>query len=497
MPSTESIKRVHDGWMKFPAKDYFVNVDEGHDRLGFESKQEFEFEMDRYEQRKLELKEERVSRKKAREDMRLLQTHRPNDENDNDNDLDREERRLRTASDSQVRRQLLALTRLCEKEGNPVGRRFWPVLLNQEPTKLENFDPTDCLSLDDEQVRQAMKTIQHSFDWSHEQSQALEVARRLSGRLGLLQGPPGSAKTQILVGMTAFCLLAGLDVILFTPSASSAEKLADTLKSFLKTLRRPSNGRLLDIDPIGLYRTSPDYQRLGGRRYGPSNINDTDVNLSDAQLVITTIDNRWTNKLLNEFGRYSKGITVLHDDCNQEVESNTWTTIFGFEERVKVQGIFLAGDASEWLTDMHSRSSHLNAFRLQMSMSLFDRLNHRGFPTVILKQQYRMRPQLSRLPILRQYKDLLINAPETRSRESNSQFADFLCSWLTIGGNDITGDLAVSIVDVWNGHEKKENGSSSKLNYENVNVVMYFCLQNYKQRAINPGDIAILSRRAL
>jgi hypothetical protein len=479
MPDVDAIKIAHHGWTQFPAKDFFVGPEEAHIRLGYGSKQEYEHDVDKVEQRKQQILERR--RQERSRTPRNGQAEQDEDE---------EEVHLRPVPDRIVRRQLLALTRLCDRSRNVLGRRFWPVLLNRETSQLDTFDPTACVGLDEEEVKNAMQTVKYAFNWTDEQDEAIDMATSLRGRLGLLRGPPGSGKTQVLVGITAFYVLIGIDVILFTPSAPAAENLCKTLREFLKALRRPSDNEPVRVNPIGLYHKSPDYHRL--RRRSETGQHDDGIDFSDAEVVISTLDNGCIDSLFDEFGSYSEGIMIIHDDANMEVESDTWMTIFGLEERGKVQGIILAGDASEWHTDMHSRNSHMNAFAAQMSLSLFDRLFHRDFPTASLKQQHRMRPQLSRLPILRQYKTHLINAPETTHREVSAQFVSFLRSWLGAHERKTDADLAVTLVNVSRGHGEKDR-SKSKRNFENVAVVMDFCVKNYETNGLDPSEIVILS----
>lgn len=217
--------------------------------------------------------------------------------------------------------------------------------MNREPTRIKEVDPTKCLDLDEQQLENAMRTVKHAFAWSPEQEDALAMTRALTGHLSLLRGPPGSGKTQVLVGMTAFYCLIGIDVILFTPSKSAADNLTRTLKAFLGALRHPSDNQTVSVSPIGLYYGSSDYEQL--RKEGHVN----GVPLSRAGVVASTLDHDSIDPLFDEFGKNSKGIMGIHDDANFEQESDTWLTIFGLEQRAKVQGIILGGDASEWHTD--------------------------------------------------------------------------------------------------------------------------------------------------
>lgn len=66
MPSVETIKVVHHGWTKFPAKDFFVGPQEAHIRLAYGSKQEYEFDVNKHKQREREANERRQVRRARR-----------------------------------------------------------------------------------------------------------------------------------------------------------------------------------------------------------------------------------------------------------------------------------------------------------------------------------------------------------------------------------------------------------------------------------------------
>jgi AAA domain len=124
--------------------------------------------------------------------------------------------------------------------------RWWPVGFNQRPDRLPIMFPAVSLGVDADRVKSEMAHVLDSFPWSQEQQAALVGSQKFHGPVQVLQGPPGSGKTQLLAGKSLFFALTGFSVLVCGPTPAVAKAFMKSWKNWVpqrtKMVRFSSSG---------------------------------------------------------------------------------------------------------------------------------------------------------------------------------------------------------------------------------------------------------------
>ena len=344
-----------------------------------------------------------------------------------------------------LQRQLSALDVLFSSK-SPKGVQSWvPVFLNQAVETLPEIDPVDSMDISENDAVNNMKKVLDTFPWTNEQRSALQTSRALRGKVGIIEGVPGSGKTHIIAGMALFYALCGGCVLLFAPSNSQAASLAKTSEMLLKLAENK------DLAVMKLYSNEASYDALRSEV--------TASREHPVSFIVTTPNAVCEKNLVSLFGRSAgaEHLFVLHDDGDCSLEPEVLASVFALAAPTQVRALIVAGDTKEWALDVvtqvdmvqcmkddeffkgveipysliftrffHQRGATpaskrhtpleippkplknghservakeqlefyggVNEFADQIGLDLLSRLRRQGFPVAALYQQYRMRP---------------------------------------------------------------------------------------------------------
>lgn len=121
------------------------------------------------------------------------------------------------------------------------------------------------MGLDSKTIHSKMLQVQKSLEWSEEQLAALSDSPRFKGPLQILQGPPGSGKTQLLAGRALFFAMLGFSILVCAPSTPIARAFAACLMKL--RLSAAMKDQIDHLEVVELFTLEPVYDSMktGGK----------------------------------------------------------------------------------------------------------------------------------------------------------------------------------------------------------------------------------------
>ena len=429
------------------------------------------------------------------------------------------------ADSTYLKLQLDSMNVLFSATASEKIRRWWPVLLNQAVTKLSISNPLAAPYVAPQICTSVIEKIEAVFPWSDDQKDALTISCQLFGKVGILEGAPGTGKTLILAALALIYATCGLPVLLFGPTTSQARALDMAL-----TL-------LMDKSKWG-----PEALKLYGGTVFRSPPEVIEAALQTASIVVTTPDAVCLADLLDNFGREKAKIMVLHDDAHLVPESELLATIFAPSYREKVEGLVMTADVKEWplsvatltpmrrvcKTDSHTHP-HLtkiygqylecvrkhkalrkpfmpgarcqieyvgghNEFAEQTGLPLISRLMRQQFRTYKLHEQHRMPPALSLIPSQLLYKDRLSARHTSILPDDIKKLHAVIREWIGCATNGRPMSAIFIEASQGQGGCIKNELTKSKHNHRYVDVVYDLAVRIHRAKAIPSGDIKIITQ---
>jgi AAA domain len=412
---------------------------------------------------------------------------------------------------------------------------WWPLVLNQRADLLPVRLPTSALGLDAENVKSKMLQVHQSLNWSEEQLAALSENQLFKGTVQILEGPPGSGKSQVLAGKALFFALVGFSVLVCAPTAPVAKAFAACLKKLC--ISASVQDQVQQLEVIELFPLELIYEDMKATEQARD--------LSKTNILVTTPNFVSSKACCADFGANARGIIVIHEDSCLIPDTELFATVFSLEHHEKVQGVILSTDIREWpmdlatLTDpirqikregekmrslyslffLHfydkSEEKHynpkgiktsgklssrygLNEFADQLGLALVTRLLRQNFPSTRLEDQHRLHPSLVAFPSRRAYGCQSI-CRERVSEESSSvaRFHAVIKDWLGPNAPNAPSLLFVNAdnpeIYIPSVCVKARGQSESKSNTRNVEVVMELLQKNYKNNGAPAEDIKVVT----
>jgi AAA domain len=338
--------------------------------------------------------------------------------------------------------QLRALNRLFNSRASKFTKdQWWPIVLNQRADLLSIRCPASEIGLDVNLGLSKMLLVHRSFEWSREQQAALSEIQEFKGPVQILQGPPGSGKTQVLAGKALFFALLGFSVLVVAQTAPVAKAFALCIRKLLES--SASKDQMRDLQVTELFPFAPLYEDM--KTQGPV------PDLRNVKILITTPNFVSSKVCCTHFGAKAPGIVVIHEDSCMIPDPELLATIFSLEHYEKVTGIILSTDIREWPMDLatltdpirqikrqgekrkeslyflfflhfykNSKNKHYNPegikksgdlsflygrneFADQLGLALVTRLIRQNFPSTRLEEQHRLCRSLIAFPSSRAY----------------------------------------------------------------------------------------------
>lgn len=213
----------------------------------------------------------------------------------------------------------------------------------------------------------------------------------------------------------------------------------------------------------------------------------------ETDIAITTCDNSYT---LNP-DYFTAGV-IIADESSQTIEPATLLPIVRFIKNLRL--VILAGD-DEQLRPFVLSTSNENEFEAQLKKSWFERVRFSTVvPTITLGQQYRMRPEISKLVIKYFYNtklhdDLSVNI----NRPTYNRYID-LCKNLNKTGPTWAASewpiYNVVMIDMKKGAKTPSKNDRSDSKYNNGHVIIVRDLLNlllHPDTGIRGQDIVIIT----
>jgi AAA domain len=412
---------------------------------------------------------------------------------------------------------------------------WWPLILNRRANLLSVRLPTPALWLDGNMFKSKMLQVHQSLNWSKEQLTALSENQQFKGAVQVLEGPPGSGKTQLLAGNALFFALVGSSVLVCAPTAPVAKAFAACLKKLGVSAVAQDEMKQLKITE--LFALEPIYEDMKATGKVPD--------LSQTDILITTLNFVSSKACCAAFGAKARGIVVIHEDSCLIPDPELLATVFSLGHHEKVQGVILSTDTREWPMDLATltdpirqikrvgenarslyslfflrfcddregkphnpeaikRSGKLsflygqNEFADQLGLALVTRILRQNFPSTRLEGQHRLHPSLVAFPSRRAYgcqsfcRDRILE-----ERSSVARFQSVIKDWL---GPKVPHELTRLFVDAGNPAMlifseciKARGQSESKSNTRNIEVVMDLLLRNYRSNGALAEDIKVVA----
>lgn len=448
--------------------------------------------------------------------------------------------------------QLEALALLFNRNAS-TSTTLWPrIILNKATEALPIIDPTEKWDVAEDVVAGHMETVMAAFSWTDEQVAAIKMCRALRGKVGIVEGVPGSGKTHVLAGMAIFYALCSAGVLMFAPTAAQATALSNALSKLLD---------LTGNTAMGVMKLYPD--EIAYTKLKKANSLTSSRNLS---FIITTPNAICERSLSHHLGKDHQKFIVMHDDSDSSLETEVIATVFGLQNPEVVCGMILAGDVKEWPLDVvtqvdmvkcmsgdgpatddtqtyssmftrffkqdggwydpiqmrdeilpppkavtepakpknngkesSSKKQTLefyggyNEFADQIGLALLTRLRRQGFVTAKLLTQHRMQPLMTEFLNKRTYRHAMRTSTIVEHRSTSSDFNTLLRLWLREEARD--KDMSVVYLKASVGMNRciKSRRSKSKHNCRNVEVTLELVLRNEAGRVMPGTDILIIT----
>ncbi|TPX34553.1 hypothetical protein SmJEL517_g02792 [Synchytrium microbalum] len=257
----------------------------------------------------------------------------------------------------------------------------------------------------------ARSGLQNALHLNAPQTAAVDGA--LSTRQGfiLVQGPPGTGKSTTLLGLVG-ALQRPKKILICTPSNAAADELTRRLmKGTYDTYGRFTQMNLLrvgvtdaiasDVTPVTLEAMVNNVMKDRGQSYLPEaeKVLLERQQMEQAEVIVSTLS---FAGLETTFHHELKFTDVIIDEACQAVELSTLIPL-----RFCTRRVFLFGDPNQLPATVLSMS----AKEFSYSRSLFERMMANSSPH-LLSIQYRMHPEISRIPSILFYQGHLKDAPE-------------------------------------------------------------------------------------
>ena len=427
--------------------------------------------------------------------------------------------------------------------------KWWPVILNQSLASFSISDPLGSTKASQSSISDVWKDIENVFPWDSDQKEALRSSRKLRGCVSIVEGGPGSGKTTMLAGIAAAYACSGCPVLLFAPTVPQAKALSQALTKVSDLMQEAA--RENDSSP---WARDLMVVKLFSSEINLENVDDDPEEfierIEEADIVIALPYAICSQALVGHFGAVSESFVIMHDDAHQLTETEIWGTIFGLYATEKCKGLVMSSDVKEWPLDIatlaplekrcrfkwhrhyqqgyqwmfsaylqHKEknrklpgsfrapsacefeySGGVNEFADQTGLDLVSRLLRQGFPSVMLKDQHRLKGALTKIPNELVYKaNPLASTPAALYAPDIVRFHTLLRSWLggSRGAETEGKDMSVVFLEASHGKDiciKERNTTDSKRNHRNVDVVYDLVTRNYRKKALKSEDITIVTQ---
>ena len=426
--------------------------------------------------------------------------------------------------------QLDSLNILFSATASKKIRQWWPVLLNQAVTELRISNPLAAPYVAPRTSVTVIEKIEAAFPWSDDQKDALKMSGQLFGKVGILEGAPGTGKTLILAALALIYASCGLPVLLFGPTTSQARALDMALTLLMDKVSFESKW---GPEVLGLYAGCTVFR-------APSQV--IEAALQTASIVVTTPNAVCSPELLHKFGRDKAKIMILHDDAHLVPESELLATMFAPSYREKVEGLVMTADVKEWplsiatlapmrrvckteshmhphegqiygrylecvrkhkavpkpfLLDAQCQIEYLgghNEFAEQTGLPLVSRLMRQQFRTYKLHNQHRMPLALSLIPSQLLYGDRLSARHDPSLPDDIKKLHAILREWIGSAANNKPMSAVFIEASKGEGLCIKNDKTTSKHNHRYVDVVYDLVLRIHRAKAIPSDDIKIMTQ---
>ena len=225
---------------------------------------------------------------------------------------------------------------------------------------------------------------------------ALDGQHSGAGAVTLIKGPPGTGKTH--TGVCAVLAMAskavrGEKILVTAPSNKCVDHFAKKLVGKVRIVRIFSKSQVeegeIDVAllPYALHKMSDTEGKAA---------------LRGAQVVCCTLITAGCKAL-----ERVKFKNVVVDEAAQATVPEVLVALVN-----ECKNLLMIGDDDQMKPQVHSKQ----ALHGGLDVSLFQRLNRGGFPTLLLNVQYRMHPALSRWPMQRFYRGMVRDGVRTNQR---------------------------------------------------------------------------------
>ncbi|TPX44268.1 hypothetical protein SeMB42_g04397 [Synchytrium endobioticum] len=253
--------------------------------------------------------------------------------------------------------------------------------------------------------------LQNTLHLNAPQSNAVNAGLQTREGFILVQGPPGTGKTTALLGLVG-ALPRPKKVLICTPSNAAADELTRRMMhGVYDTYGRLNQLRILRVGVTDAL--SADVQNVtlewvvanAKKETGQQHMGEAERmglerrHIDEAEIIISTLS---FTGLEVTFHRELKFTDVIIDEACQAVETSTLIPM-----RYSTRRIFLFGDPNQLPATVLS----VSAKEFSYSRSLFERMME-ACPPYLLSIQYRMHPEISRIPSMLFYQGELKDAPD-------------------------------------------------------------------------------------
>ncbi len=195
------------------------------------------------------------------------------------------------------------------------------------------------------------------------------------------------------------------------------------------------------------------------------------------KIVATTLNNSAHKALRSE--SYEPQLLIIDEACQSLEPENVIAMTFP-----SLRAVVLTGDQMQLAPTAVSTLGTRNPYAPQLTTALFTRLVARGYPLSKLRTNYRMHPDISRLPNRVSYHGELIDAPSTREETDVSRlWMDFFRSYPVF--RPLAKEVRRIFINVA-GLAACHPGSTSLHNPANIRMVQQLVWDLLKFKASNP-----------
>jgi hypothetical protein len=216
----------------------------------------------------------------------------------------------------------------------------------------------------------------------------------------------------------------------------------------------------------------------------------------EARVVACTNNLAGTHLVRRNFGANGNGIIIIADEDGQATEPDAIIPLVSLDHADKVVGMIRGGDQHQLppVVITSTESPGYNEFGPQIGRSLFDRLRSSRFPVVIVPQQHRMHPKLSKFPSDFTYDGRMTNDPSVQSIQISPLFSEKLLEWLKLKAPNVEFRNGMGLIglDVSNGEMKINPTTYSRSNARNVTVVIELIEYLLSSKALDGLSCCIL-----